>query len=189
MRKAESRPWWICSEGPVAEPPAEDVRNSVEVTAIGAFLAGKHATRRMLAAEPVNGVRGTILFTGASAGVKEFPQSVPFAMGKFAQRGLAESMARELHPKGKMSPVSTSTAASSTRVARSQPSALVQCCAPRPFPAPFATSSTRTAAPGPTRSPSGPGWSSIFWGRFRTSKITLEYPKKWETLTQKTRLN
>ena len=47
-----------------------------------------------------NGKKGTILFTGASAGVKGFPQSAPFAMGKFAQRGLAESMARELHPKG-----------------------------------------------------------------------------------------
>ena len=43
---------------------------------------------------------GTILFTGASAGVKGFPQSAPFAMGKFAQRGLAQSMARELHPRG-----------------------------------------------------------------------------------------
>ena len=42
---------------------------------------------------------GTILFTGASAGVKGFPNSSTFAMGKFAQRGLAESMARELHPK------------------------------------------------------------------------------------------
>ncbi|PRY67772.1 short subunit dehydrogenase, partial [Marivita geojedonensis] len=48
----------------------------------------------------IDGVRGTILFTGASAGVKGFPQSAPFAMGKFAQRGLAESMARELHPQG-----------------------------------------------------------------------------------------
>ena len=54
----------------------------------------------MLEAEPVDGKRGTILFTGASAGVKGFPQSAPFAMGKFAQRGLAESMARELHPRG-----------------------------------------------------------------------------------------
>jgi NAD(P)-dependent dehydrogenase (short-subunit alcohol dehydrogenase family) len=44
--------------------------------------------------------RGTILFTGASAGVKGFPLSAPFAMGKFAQRGLAQSMARELHPRG-----------------------------------------------------------------------------------------
>ena len=76
------------------------MRNAVEVTAIGAFIAGKHAARHMLAAEPVDGARGTILFTGASAGVKGFPQSAPFAMGKFAQRGLAESMARELHPQG-----------------------------------------------------------------------------------------
>lgn len=86
--------------GPVAELAAEDVRRAVEVTAIGAFLTGKHAARRMLEAEPVEGCRGTILFTGASAGVKGFPQSAPFAMGKFAQRGLAQSMARELHPKG-----------------------------------------------------------------------------------------
>lgn len=86
--------------GPVAELAAEDVRRAVEVTAIGAFLAGKHAARRMLEAEPVDGRRGTILFTGASAGVKGFPQSAAFAMGKFAQRGLAESMARELHPQG-----------------------------------------------------------------------------------------
>ena len=45
-------------------------------------------------------VRGTILFTGASAGETGFPRSAPFAMGKFAQRGLAQSMARELHPEG-----------------------------------------------------------------------------------------
>ena len=86
--------------GPVAELDVEDVRRAVEVTAIGAFLTAKHAARRMLEAEPVDGCRGTILFTGASAGVKGFPQSAPFAMGKFAQRGLAESMARELHPEG-----------------------------------------------------------------------------------------
>ena len=86
--------------GPVTELSLEDVRKAVDVTAIGAFLAGKHAAKRMLEAEPVDGCRGTILFTGASAGVKGFPQSAPFAMGKFAQRGLAESMARELHPKG-----------------------------------------------------------------------------------------
>ncbi|MCC1494375.1 SDR family NAD(P)-dependent oxidoreductase [Cognatishimia sp. F0-27] len=86
--------------GPVAELPVEEVRRAVDVTAIGAFICGKHAARRMLEAEPLDGVRGTILFTGASAGVKGFPQSAPFAMGKFAQRGLAESMARELHPQG-----------------------------------------------------------------------------------------
>lgn len=87
-------------KGPVAELSVDDVRKAVDVTAVGSFIAGKHAARRMLTAEPVDGVRGTILFTGASAGVKGFPLSAPFAMGKFAQRGLAQSMARELHPKG-----------------------------------------------------------------------------------------
>ncbi|NNE51362.1 MAG: SDR family NAD(P)-dependent oxidoreductase [Sulfitobacter sp.] len=86
--------------GPISELSADDVRNAVEVTAIGAFLTGKHAAKHMLQAEPIDGTRGTILFTGASAGVKGFPHSAPFAMGKFAQRGLAESMARELHPQG-----------------------------------------------------------------------------------------
>ncbi|OOY06033.1 SDR family NAD(P)-dependent oxidoreductase [Thioclava sp. F28-4] len=86
--------------GPVAELDADEVRAAVEITAIGAFLTGKHAARRMLEAEPSDGTRGTILFTGASAGVKGFARSAPFAMGKFAQRGLAESMARELHPQG-----------------------------------------------------------------------------------------
>jgi len=86
--------------GPVAELSVDAVRRAVDVTAIGALIAGKHAARRMLAADPVDGRRGTILFTGASAGVKGFAQSAPFAMGKFAQRGLAESMARELHPQG-----------------------------------------------------------------------------------------
>ena len=86
--------------GPVAELAAEDVRRALEITAFGGFLMGKHAARKMLKREMVNGCRGTILFTGASAGVKGFPQSAPFAMGKFAQRGLAESMARELHPQG-----------------------------------------------------------------------------------------
>ncbi|MEL7013890.1 MAG: SDR family NAD(P)-dependent oxidoreductase [Pseudomonadota bacterium] len=86
--------------GPLAELDPEQVRAAIEVTAFGAFLAGQAAAKRMLASEPKNGVRGTILFTGASAGVKGFAQSAPFAMGKFAQRGLAQSMARELHPKG-----------------------------------------------------------------------------------------
>ncbi len=86
--------------GPVTELEARKVLKSIEVTAFGAFLMGQAAARTMLEAAPVDGVRGTILFTGASAGVKGFPQSAPFAMGKFAQRGLAQSMARELHPRG-----------------------------------------------------------------------------------------
>ncbi len=81
--------------GPIADLDPEEVRRTLEVTAFGAFLVGRLAARAMLAAG-----RGTILFTGASAGVKGYAQSAPFAMGKFALRGLAQSMARELHPKG-----------------------------------------------------------------------------------------
>lgn len=88
------------TRGPLAELDPAEVRRALDVTAFGAFLTGQAAARAMLAAEPEDGVRGTILFTGASAGVKGFPKSAPFAMGKFAQRGLAESMARELHPQG-----------------------------------------------------------------------------------------
>ncbi|WP_226689097.1 SDR family NAD(P)-dependent oxidoreductase [Ruegeria arenilitoris] len=86
--------------GPITDLDPETVRMAVEVTAHGAFLLGQAAARRMLDQPMRDNRRGTILFTGASAGVKGFPLSAPFAMGKFAQRGLAQSMARELHPKG-----------------------------------------------------------------------------------------
>ncbi|MEX0304104.1 MAG: SDR family NAD(P)-dependent oxidoreductase [Leisingera sp.] len=86
--------------GPLTGLDPEAVRKAVEVTAHGAFLLGQAAAKRMLAQQPAEGRLGTILFTGASAGVKGFAQSAPFAMGKFAQRGLAQAMARELHPKG-----------------------------------------------------------------------------------------
>lgn len=86
--------------GPITALAPEAVREAINVTAFGAFLVGQAAAKAMLAASPEAGVRGTILFTGASAGVKGFAQSAPFAMGKFAQRGLAQSMSRELHPMG-----------------------------------------------------------------------------------------
>jgi len=86
--------------GPIADLDPEAVRKAIEVTAFGAFLMGQAAARAMLGAAPQGDRRGTILFTGASAGVKGFARSSAFAMGKFAQRGLAESMARELHPQG-----------------------------------------------------------------------------------------
>ena len=81
--------------GPVADLDPEAVRQTLLVTAYGAFLVAQQAARRMLAAG-----RGTILLTGASAGVKGFARSAPFAMGKFALRGLAQSLSRELHPQG-----------------------------------------------------------------------------------------
>jgi short-subunit dehydrogenase len=83
------------TRGPIAELDPAEVQKSLQVCAFGAFLAVREAAQRMLAAG-----RGTILLTGASAGVKGFPLSAPFAMGKFALRGLAQSAARELHPKG-----------------------------------------------------------------------------------------
>ncbi len=74
--------------------PAQ-VRSALEVSAFGGFLVAQQAARRM-----VPKGEGAILFTGASASVKGFALSAPFAMGKFALRGLAQSTARELGPKG-----------------------------------------------------------------------------------------
>jgi NAD(P)-dependent dehydrogenase (short-subunit alcohol dehydrogenase family) len=80
--------------GPFIDLDPADVAKTLSISAYGAFLVAQQAARRMLAAGG-----GTILLTGASAGVKGYPQSAPFAMAKFALRGLAQSMARELHPK------------------------------------------------------------------------------------------
>jgi NAD(P)-dependent dehydrogenase (short-subunit alcohol dehydrogenase family) len=81
--------------GPVAEIDPEAVRKAIEISAFGAFLTVQQAARRM-----VSKGHGAILLTGASASVKGFPLSSAFAMGKFALRGLAQSTARELGPKG-----------------------------------------------------------------------------------------
>ena len=81
--------------GPLAELDPQAVVQAVQVTALGAFFAAREAVRRM---QPAG--HGAVLFTGASAGVKGYAQSAAFAMGKFALRGLAQSMARELHPAG-----------------------------------------------------------------------------------------
>lgn len=83
------------ARGPIAELDPDEVKTSIMVSAFGGFLVGQAAARRMLKRG-----KGAILFTGASASVKGYAQSAPFAMGKFALRGLAQSMARELHPKG-----------------------------------------------------------------------------------------
>ena len=72
-----------------------DVAQAITVSAFGGFLVAQQAARRMLRSK-----HGAILFTGASASVKGYPQSAPFAMGKFALRGMAQSMARELSPQG-----------------------------------------------------------------------------------------
>lgn len=81
--------------GPIAELDPDEVRKALAVSAFGAFLVVQQAARRM-----VPSGRGAILLTGASASMKGFALSAPFAMGKFALRGLAQSAARELGPKG-----------------------------------------------------------------------------------------
>ncbi len=81
--------------GPTASLNSEEVKKSLMVTAYGGFLVAQAAARRMLERGS-----GSLFFTGASASVKGYAESAPFAMGKFALRGLAQSVARELGPKG-----------------------------------------------------------------------------------------
>jgi len=83
------------SRGPFIDLVPADVEKAIAVSAFGGFLVAQQAARRMLRKG-----RGVIVFTGASASVKGYAQSAPFAMGKFALRGLAQSMARELAPQG-----------------------------------------------------------------------------------------
>ena len=83
------------ARGPLIELSPPEVLRAMTITAFGGFLVGQAAARSMLRRGS-----GAILFTGASASVKGYPQSASFAMGKFALRGLAQSMARELAPKG-----------------------------------------------------------------------------------------
>jgi NAD(P)-dependent dehydrogenase (short-subunit alcohol dehydrogenase family) len=83
------------ARGPVTDLDPADVARAISVSAFGGFLVTQQAARHMVARGS-----GTILLTGASASVKGYPNSSAFAMGKFALRGLASSMARELSPKG-----------------------------------------------------------------------------------------
>ena len=83
------------ARGPFVQLVPADVQRALQVTAFGAFLVAQQAALRMLPK-----AHGAMLFTGASASVKGYAQSAPFAMGKFALRGLAQSLARELSPQG-----------------------------------------------------------------------------------------
>jgi NAD(P)-dependent dehydrogenase (short-subunit alcohol dehydrogenase family) len=83
------------AQGPITEIDPMRARETLLILSYGGFLVAQAAARRML---PKG--RGTILLTGASASVKGYPQSAVFAMGKFGLRGLAQSLARELSPKG-----------------------------------------------------------------------------------------
>ena len=73
----------------------DTVAQALHATAIGALTTAQEAAKRMI---PKN--HGAIFFTGATASVKGFAGSSGFAMGKFAVRGLAQCLARELSPQG-----------------------------------------------------------------------------------------
>jgi NAD(P)-dependent dehydrogenase (short-subunit alcohol dehydrogenase family) len=81
------------TRGPIVELDPEEVRKTLTVTCFGGFLVAQQAARAMLKQG-----HGSILFTGASASIKGYARSAPFAMGKFGLRGLAQSLARELAP-------------------------------------------------------------------------------------------
>jgi NAD(P)-dependent dehydrogenase (short-subunit alcohol dehydrogenase family) len=83
------------TRGPLVGLDPKEVERTLMISAYGGFLVGQAAAKRMLPR-----AAGSIFFTGASASVKGYAESAPFAMGKFALRGLAQSMARELAPKG-----------------------------------------------------------------------------------------
>jgi NAD(P)-dependent dehydrogenase (short-subunit alcohol dehydrogenase family) len=83
------------TRGAFTELVPADVEKAIAITAYGAFLMAQQAARRMLPKK-----NGAIFFTGASASVKGYAKSAPFAMAKFAVRGLAQSLARELQPQG-----------------------------------------------------------------------------------------
>jgi NADP-dependent 3-hydroxy acid dehydrogenase YdfG len=79
--------------GSITQLDPERVLDSLMQTAYAAFLVAQQAA---IAMQQLGG--GALFFTGATASVKGFPNFAPFAMGKFALRGLAQSLARELGP-------------------------------------------------------------------------------------------
>ena len=78
---------------PFIEYDPDEMLQSIKVNSYGAFLVAHESVKRMLKIG-----KGNIFFTGSSASVKGFAKSASFAMGKFGLRGLAQSLARELHP-------------------------------------------------------------------------------------------
>ena len=80
-------------KGSIIRLDPQKTQEAINVTCFGAFLVAQEASKRMLKRKS-----GSIFFTGATAGIKGFAKSSVFAMGKFGLRGLAQSLARELHP-------------------------------------------------------------------------------------------
>ena len=80
---------------PIAELSVDDMEHAWRSNCLGGFLVGRAAAQAML-----SGGSGTIIFTGATAAMRGGANFAAFATGKFGLRALAQSMARELGPKG-----------------------------------------------------------------------------------------
>ncbi len=80
---------------PVLEISSDEFIDAWKLSCYGGFLVGREAAKYMISRG-----KASIFFTGATASIKGFPGSAAFAVGKFGLLALAESMARELQPKG-----------------------------------------------------------------------------------------
>src|SRR6267154_5236745 len=141
------------ARGPVAELDPEAVENAIKVTAFGGFLVARAAAQRM-----IKQGHGTILFTGASASVKGYARSSSFAMGKFALRGLAQSLARELQPQNiHVGHIVIDGGIGRPGDPRGAIAAPTRCSIPTRSPTPISTCTASSAAPGPGKSSCGPG--------------------------------
>ncbi len=127
------------TRGPFVTLDPAEVERSLAVTAFGAFLVAQEAAKRMVPRE-----HGAILFTGASASVKGYAQSAPFAMGKFALRGLAQSMARELAPLG----IHVGHVVSAVKAGRFRRTGRIACSTPTPSRRPISICCSSRAAHG-----------------------------------------
>ena len=112
--------------GAIADLDPEDVRQALMITAYGSFLVGQEAARVMLEQEPENGVRGTILFTGASAG-RAIRNRLPLPWGNSPSAVWRNRCHANCIPRAYMSPGSTSTAGSGIRAVRSRRTSRIRC--------------------------------------------------------------
>ena len=81
--------------GSIVDITAEQFERTWKISCLGGFLSAREVLPPMIKAG-----RGTIIFTGATASLRGSANFAPFAVGKFGLRALAQSIAREMAPKG-----------------------------------------------------------------------------------------
>ncbi|HRP94745.1 MAG TPA: SDR family NAD(P)-dependent oxidoreductase [Rhodocyclaceae bacterium] len=87
-------------EGSILDTTVEAFESAWRTGCLGGFVVGRAAARAMAQRIDEGGPAGTILFTGATASLRGSARFHSFAVAKFGLRALAQSMARELHPRG-----------------------------------------------------------------------------------------